>query len=496
VFGILTLIRDGEYGLDKILNVARMGESGETYAISPEGLMLTPSRFEKRLRELGLIPPRGEVSSALSVQVRDPGGDLTEGYKPAEELEARPLTLIARVALASRDKRPDQQTGALLEPYRDYRGREVVGTWKWLPEYDFAVLTEVDAVEAFASLRYVTRAFYILFGALGFSVALTLLSSITLARARRDSRQMGQYEISKQIGEGGTSKVYLAHHTLLKRPTAVKVLTPSEDLPQEAIRRFEREVRAACRLTHPNTIEIFDFGHTPEGTFYYAMEYLPGLTLADVVSLSGPLPVGRVITILRQVLASLREAHGQGLVHRDIKPQNIMLCQRGGEYDFVKVLDFGLVWNPDDEAETRITNPQRIVGTPLYMAPERFTSSLTPDVRSDIYSLGAVAYLLLSGRPIFRNVTGLELLGQVMHGFPDRLSELVPLLPIELEQLIMNSLSRDIAQRPASVAGMLEVLETIRDVLPWTRQMAQSWWERYAPGTFASSLQRRSASSQ
>ena len=461
IFGALGFVRTGGYGLADFLSVARAGKTGETYAISPEGLMLSQSRFDQRLKEIGLIPNEPGASSALTIQVRDPGGDLTAGYKPALELEARPLTLIARLAIASRDKPPEQQTGIVLEPYRDYRGIEVIGAWRWLPEHDFGVITEVDSAEAFNSLRSVSRAFYALIGTLGVFVGLTLLASISLARVRQREPRLGQYLLSKQIGEGGTSKIFLAQHALLRRPTAVKVLTPSEGMPQEAIQRFEREVQAVCRLTHPNTIEIYDFGRTPNGTFYYAMEYLPGLNLSELVSLDGPLPSGRVIHILKHVCASLREAHGQGLVHRDIKPQNIMLCERGGEYDFVKVLDFGLVWHLGDSADMRITRPHRIIGTPLYMAPERISSPLEADVRSDIYSLGAVAYHLLAGRPVFRSVTDLELLGQIMHASPDPLSELVPApIPGALERLVMNSISRELSRRPQSVAEMLEILRT------------------------------------
>jgi eukaryotic-like serine/threonine-protein kinase len=484
IFGALVLGRIGGYGLGDLLNVGRMGKTGETYAISSESVMLSESRFDDQLKKIGLVPNEPAALSALTVQIRDPGGDMTAGYNPSLEKEARPQTLIARLALASRYKLAGEQMGTILTPYRDYRGVEVIGAWKWLPEHDFGIITEVDAMEAFASLRYLSRAFYALFGTLGLFVGLTLLASISLARVRQREPRLGQYLLSQQIGQGGTSKVFLAHHALLKRPTAVKVLTPSEELPKEAIQRFEREVQAACRLTHPNTIEIYDFGRAANGTFYYAMEYLPGVTLAELVALDGPIPAGRLVHIMKQACASLREAHGMGLVHRDIKPQNIMLCERGGEYDFVKVLDFGLVWNVADSEDMRITRPHRIIGTPLYMAPERFSSPLEADPRSDIYSLGAVAYHLLSGRPVFRGVSDLQLLGQVMHATPDRLSEVVTSpLPEALERLVMDCIARDISQRPQSVAAILEILDAIENVPPWTQEMAKAWWVRCAPGS-------------
>ena len=266
IFGVFVFARARAYGLVDLLSVARMGSTGETYAVSPEGLMLSESRFDERLKKIGLLPDQPGARSALTVQIRDPGGDLSAGYKPAVDLEARPLTLIARLAVASRDKPSSQQSGIILEPYRDYRGVDVIGAWRWLPEHDFGIVTEVDAVEAFASLRYVSRAFYALFGTLGLFVGLTLLASIALARVRQRDPRLGQYILLQQIGEGGTSRVYLAQHALLRRPTAVKVLTPCEEMPQEAIQRFEREVQAASRLTHPNTIEIYDFGRAPNGT--------------------------------------------------------------------------------------------------------------------------------------------------------------------------------------------------------------------------------------
>ena len=482
IFGLLVYARVGGYGLGDLLSAARMGSTGETYAISREGVMLSESRFDDQLKKIGLLPDEPGALSALTIQLRDPGGDMTASYKPAVELDARPGVLIARLAVASRVKPTAEQTGTILKPYRDYRGVEVIGAWKWLPEHDFGIITEVDAMEAFTPLRQVSTALYALFGTLGLFVGLTLIASIALARVRQRDPRLGQYVLSRQIGQGGTSKVYLARHTLLKRPTAVKVLTPSEEMPTEAIQRFEREVQTAAQLTHPNTIEIYDFGRAANGTFYYAMEYLPGVTLAELVALDGPIPAGRLVHIMKQACASLREAHEKGLVHRDIKPQNIMLCERGGEYDFVKVLDFGLVWNVGESEDMRITRPHRVIGTPLYMAPERFSNPLEADARSDIYSLGAVAYHLLSGRPVFRGVSDLQLLAQVMHATPDPLSEVVSFpLPQVLERLVMDCIARDPSQRPQSVAAILEILHSIKDVPPWTQEMAKAWWARCAP---------------
>ena len=193
-------------------------------------------------------------------------------------------------------------------------------------------------------------------------------------------------------------EVHLAEHLLLKHPVAIKLIRPDRAGDPEALSRFEREVRATARLTHWNTVTIYDFGFSDDGTFYYAMEYLPGLTLEQVVQRHGPLSPGRVIHIMRQVCAALREAHGLHLVHRDIKPANIMLCERGGVFDVAKLLDFGLVRGGGPHAET-LVDAHLVVGTPGYMSPEQAQGQehLTP--AADLYAVGATAYLLLTGEP-------------------------------------------------------------------------------------------------
>ncbi len=483
IIAVLSLVRVVDSRFSEILTVARMGASGETYAISPDGLMLSPSRFDGMLKKAGLLPNRPDASSMLTVQVRDPGGDVTRGYRPTTELEARPLTRIASLAVASRGKPADQQNGVIMEPYRDYRGIPVLGAWHWFPDYNFAVVTEVDAEEAFAVLTYVGRAFEVLFTGLSTFVLLTLAVSVAMARTRARETRLGPYSLLRLIGEGGMSRVYLARHALLRRPTAVKVLKIPEGSSREAILRFEREVQAASGLTHPNTIQIYDFGRTAEGTFYYAMEFLPGVTLAEAVSLDGPVVPARVVYILKQICASLQEAHERGILHRDIKPLNIMLCLRGGQCDFVKVLDFGLARQLDGPATLEITAADRLIGTPLYMAPERFSNPLAADPRSDLYSVGAVAYFLLTGRPVFQALTGMDLQNQVMHNEPELPSKRVPHpIPVDLERLVLRCLAKDPADRPASTAALRQALEMLPDIPEWTPQQAHDWWMRNLPG--------------
>src|SRR5262245_28747399 len=245
-----------------------------------------------------------------------------------------------------------------------------------------------------------------------------------LRKAVRDIRRLGQYTLEEKLGEGGMGVVYRASHAMLRRPTAVKLLLP-ERAGQEALARFEREVRRTAMLTHPNTVTIFDYGRTAEGVFYYAMELLVGATLQEVVETDGPQPEGRVIHLLAQAAASLAEAHDAGLIHRDVKPGNILVVDRGGIPDLVKVVDFGLVKGVSPAigegraAEAPLTATNTIAGTPLYMAPEALVSPQAIGARADLYALGAVGYWLLTGSHVFRGRTVVEVYAHHMHTPPE-----------------------------------------------------------------------------
>ena len=341
VTAVFVTLQEADGAFSRILQEARLGETGETYAFDADGWMLSESRVTRELREIGMLPElTGELdwnrNALLNIQVRDPGGDLTEGFMPELEVGARPLTRLAALAIAAREKQDSEaQQGVLTTPYRNYQGVEVIGAWQWLPEHGFGIASEMGASEAFAPMRYLNVTFGVLLALLTAAIGTTFKSSFSAARLRRkvsELRQLGPYSLREKIGEGGMGKVYLADHALLKRPTAVKILS-GEKVTEESIVRFEREVQQASGLSHPNTINIFDYGRTDDGVFYYAMEYLHGLTLAELVSRFGLVPPERTIYLLAQVCASLREAHGRGLIHRDIKPLNIMVCRLGGEHD-------------------------------------------------------------------------------------------------------------------------------------------------------------------
>jgi hypothetical protein len=467
---IRNIDRDGE--LDRILGYVHTGETGECYAFDREGIMLTESRFNDQLVQIGLIPPNAKGRSATVVALRDPGRNLTAGYKLAQPLAVRPLTNMAAHAVAGED-------GVDLDGYRDYRGVEVIGAWRWLPKYEFGMAIEIDRWEAYAPLKYLDIAIGVLLVLLSATLAAVVLSWLSIVRLRREvsaARQLGQYTLEELIGEGGMGQVYRARHSLLKRPTAVKVLKPDLSTPQ-MLARFEREVQLSSQLAHPNTIEIYDYGRTPDDVFYYAMEYIDGLNLSQVVALAGPLPPARVVHILRQICGSLREAHALGLLHRDIKPQNIMLCCRGGEADVVKVLDFGLAKRLSTDGATGGTSGTGLVGTPLYMSPERLLSPGAVDARSDLYSVGAVGFKLLTGEDVFFADNESSILAQIVEGPTARPSERAAGVPRELDDLIVACLSKRVEDRPPSAANLLATLDAMSENGRWSQQEAFEWWQ-------------------
>ncbi len=478
VVGVLALQLRPEKEFTEILQLGRIGSSGETYAFNRQGVMVSNSRFDRDLILLGILPDQPHVQSILNVQLRDPGGDMTQGYRPRQRRAKMPLTRMAASAVAG-------ESGVDVEGYRDYRGVPVVGAWTWLPELDLGVATEIDVAEAFRPLTILKRVFYFLYTLLVLSAAGLFVAGVIVSRLQRKAAQaaiqaqrLGQYTLEEKIGQGAMGVVYRARHALLRRPTAVKMLDP-EKMNDEAIQRFEREVQITCQLNHPATVVIYDYGRTPEGVFYYAMEYLDGIDLQKLVEQYGPQPPGRVIRVLLQVCGSLYEAHTQGLVHRDIKPANIMLNRRGGEPDVVKVLDFGLV----KDLTSRRGGEQGLAGTPLYMSPEAIQSPLAVDARSDIYSVGAVAYFLLTGCLVFDAADLSQLLEMHVERMPEppakyAKSELSP----EFEYAVLACLEKSPARRPQTARELAKLLKKCPEADAWSTEDAEAWWSRHQRG--------------
>jgi serine/threonine protein kinase len=469
----------------KILQLGQTGATGETYAFDKEGLLVSGSRFDEQLILLGLLPDTDHAQSILSISLRDPGGDLQNGYRAKVRRSELPLSHSVAEAIEGR-------SGVDVEGYRDYRGATVVGAWQWLPNVAMGVTTEIEYDEAYRPLTILRRTFFALFGLLVLSSIAIFAFTLSVARFRREAqkaaieaRQLGQYQLLQQIGSGAMGVVYKGQHAMMRRATAIKLLNV-ENVNESSIQRFEREVQLTCKLNHPSTIAIYDFGRTPEGVFYYAMEYLEGITLQSLVENYGPISEARAIHILKQVCGSLFEAHSLGLVHRDIKPANIMLNRRGGEADVVKVLDFGLVKAVDEHAQAGKAGG--LFGTPLYMSPESIQTPDLVDARSDLYAVGAVGFFLLTGQPVFNTLSLAELCRFHVTAVPTPPSRLVanPISP-EIEAAIMACLEKDRSKRPQTARELIHLLMRSPLASSWSIEDADIWWGRHDRSQHSSS---------
>ena len=446
IVGFLGIGHDLRTELTKVLSSSHSGKSGETVAVTGAGLLISESRFEG-----------------------------TEW----------PMTFITKM-----HEQPEQRLASAIQTdlsgLTDQRGIKSVISSKWLPRLGFGLVTKMDQSEANAPVNQILYFAWTLFGLLLLSGLSTLFYRWYLFKVRLlakkvelSQKKLGAYEIEEKIGEGGMGVVYKAKHALMRRPTAVKILPP-ERSSQESIERFEREVQFTSQLKHPNSIAIYDYGRTENGLFYYAMELLDGLNLQQLVRVEGPLPDGRVINIMIQICDSLREAHALGLIHRDIKPANIMLCNRGGAYDMVKVLDFGMVRGGSSPYEHK----DSLSGTPSYMAPESFTDPKGVDARVDIFAVGAVGFYLLTGKPLLdvRNLNELieihrsnlsKIARECIRGDAKRrgmeISE-------ELIGLIARCVSVSKHDRPESISKLLLRLRHCSASIVWNDAVAEKWW--------------------
>lgn len=475
VIGALNI---GKYADERFADVflaARLGETGEAYAFDDRGRMLTKSRYRAELLDAGRLPNR--QSEILNLVLYDPLAEDTE----------RVFTRLVREAIARRTGEDQSLRGEVREPYSNYLGDSVVGAWRWLPAFDMGVAVEVRESEAFAPLQRLERAFLAMLLAAATAVLFLLAAVVRIVRLRHErdeAKRIGNYELLELVGRGGMASVYRARHRLLKRPTAVKIIELAM-ASDEMLARFDREVRLASQLMHPNTVEVFDYGRTPEGFPFCAMEFIDGLTLQQIVESEGPMPAARVAHVMRGIAGSLSEAHELGLVHRDIKPANVMLCRRGGEFDIVKVLDFGLIKDTRAEPTRDLTRALKVLGTPAYMAPERIEHAASADPRSDLYALGAVAFFMLAGRPPFTADNDLGLAYQVVHTeAPEVTAFTAAPVPLELSRLTAACLAKDPAQRPASAVALIETLDRFLLETTWTPAAARACWDNLdaAPG--------------
>jgi hypothetical protein len=470
VVGILALLIKPEKAFTHILSVGRPGGSGETYAFDAKGRLISPSRFDDHLKRIGLLDNKPNVRAYLNIEIRDPGGNLLKGFRPSSSRSEQPLTHMAKSATSGED-------GLNVDGYRDYRGVPVIGAWTWLGEYGFGVTTELDVSEAFRSVKVLRTVFAILFGLLILASLIVLFSTTIISRLRHRMERLGQYTLERKLGKGGMGTVYLARHTMLRRPTALKILRPV-DSSEETISRFEKEVQITSQLLHLNTIRIYDYGRTRDGTFYYAMQYLPGINLGRLVAKTGPLPEGRIIYILLQVCGSLYEAHTVGLIHRDIKPENVIIYHISGTYDIVKVCDFGLVKSLSGPLTDGDKSGNIIAGTPQYLAPEAIEDPQNIDARADIYALGALAFFLLTGRDVFEGKTAEEICRKQIKEMPERPSKrLDRSVSKDFEDLVLLCLEKDPDRRPNDIPALVKKLRACKDAEDWTEEKRKTWWD-------------------
>jgi hypothetical protein len=362
-------------------------------------------------------------------------------------------------------------------------GKPIVRASRRLSESSGLLYAEMDRDEAFAHFHAIVRPLTIVFITIALvvtAVAIQIARRLWMRRAQAlhllSGNRIGQYAIEEKIGEGGMGVVYRAKHLLMRRPAAIKLLDMNRS-DSTSLARFEREVRTTALLNHPNTVAIYDYGLTAKGSFYYAMEYIDGVSLDKLIE-DGPLSEGRTIHLLAQLCGSLGEAHQVGLIHRDIKPANVLVTQRGGLCDFVKLLDFGLVKAVKSKS-VGITTDGSAVGTPLFMSPEAIESPDEVDSRSDLYSVGAIGYYLLTGKHVFIGKSSAEVCLKHIQERPKRpsLRGPNPISP-DLEHLILQCLEKDRENRPPTAFDLQQSLLACGEAFTWTEDEAMIWWSK------------------
>ena len=464
-----------ETTFNRILRNHRIGINGHTFAFDEDGILLSSIEDMDGLVESGLL--KKDMDAMLNLKLINP-----ESLSPKKSMEKREEEeLISPVKRAIISKEIDPNTiHSIVKPYITFNGKKAIGAYVWLPKYKIGLITELPADETLEPVHYLNLILIILIGLLIGFVIYSFISSYNLARLHKEigeTSKLGQYTLIKHIGEGGMGEVYLAKHAFLSRPNAIKLLKKDLTHKRDTVKRFEREVQLASQLTNPHTIQIHDFGYTEGDRFYYAMEFLEGITLADLIKIEGALPLNRVIYLLRQICYSLQETHNHGLVHRDIKPMNIMICKLGGMYDYIKVLDFGLVKDIEEGEDLEMTQEAYIQGTPVYMAPERFLRPQLNDPKSDIYSIGMVAYYLVTGRKVFDHIDRSSLLNEILNTQPKEMTNFTNEdLPEKFSKLVMGCLKKEMKDRPQQIKEILDVLDEL-EVSEWDQNAAKNWWE-------------------
>lgn len=447
------------------------------YLLDDRGSIATNARDLDQLKKLAVLAENRRINEAQFLEARDPGGDLLAGFVPRISQDEWSWTKPAKTVSLAR-------SGSDMDGYRDYRGKEVVGAWHWIEPLQRLLVLELPKATAFKTMGFIDRAFQIVYSIpLAVALVLGLLSvQRSFTKINLTNKSIGAYKLKEKIGEGGLGIVYKAEHRLLGRTAAIKLI--KEPFANSgAMRRFEREVRLAARLSHPNTVSIYDFGVSTNGLPFCAMELVEGVNLAHFIGFDPSIAADRCIWILRQICGAIEEAHESGLIHRDIKPQNIMICQRGQLCDLIKVVDFGLAKTMADNVSRDITATRVLIGTPGFIAPERLETPWIADPRIDIFAFGVLGAYLLTGKVPVLGATHQSLLQQLLLG---RFRELcLDRQFSSLVALLANCMAPDPADRPRSMSDVGSRLETLASFLPWNENLAERWWRDNADDLLA-----------
>ena len=366
------------------------------------------------------------------------------------------------------------------EPYSNYTGEKVVGAWRWIAEWRMGVIVEENAAVAFAPSRLVRFSFLLLGGILSITAFLAAAKIANNSTAEHVAvHPLSRYDVISELGSGGMGVVYRGRHLQLGRDVALKLLRSDRHSDDDRL-RFDREAKLAASLSSPHSVMIYDYGHSDQGEAFCVMQFLRGLTLQEVVARSGHQSVGRVLTILRQICDALAEAHAMQLMHRDIKPQNVMLSMDPSVGDWAVVFDYGLAKPLEPEADAFQTSETIWSGTPMYMAPERFREPTKMDPRSDLYSIGCVAYYLLAGRPPFiesepESLFSLILIEQPIGIAIHRGEE----IDKEVSDLVLKCMAKDLDSRFSTVAELAREIDRLRIHQEWSVDQAKVWWSHH-----------------
>lgn len=453
-----------EIEFNQLFDIMGLGYDFDIFAFNAQGILITHSRRFNKLKNQSLLLNDELDTTVLNAQLRVPEQTQNDNQS---------LTYLAAESLNEK-----KVQGINLNGYKDFTGNKVLGAWLWLETVNIGIAIELDQTAADKLMQPLRLVQFVIF--IFLCLTLTIILGITYYNLKLKSKveqieELGQYKLIDKIGEGGMGEVFFARHAMLLRPTAIKLLKTDADA--EIMQRFKKEVRLTSRLRHPNTVEVYDYGLTQSGRFYYAMEYIEGFNLAEILEISKSIPAARVVYILKQICGSLKEAHDNGIVHRDIKPMNVMLNCRAGAYDQIKVLDFGLV-KLFEEDKSDLTSTQVLRGSPSYIAPERLVNARCADPSVDIYAVAAIGYNLLTGDDLYSGTTQMEIMSKAMSEMPAMIESTVENpIPDELITLLMRNLAKNSNERDNSMQSLIESLQQIENKYSWKQAQAKSWWD-------------------